>query len=176
MVLSLMAVTLGAGLSLGFVYEVTKAPIAEAQRMRQLQAIQEVVPPFSNEPLAEAFKVGADSLLCYPATSEGKAVGMAVKAFSSEGYSGEVWLMVGFDAEGRIHDIQVLEHRETPGLGTKMADEKFRAQFRGHNPETLKMQVKKDGGEIDGISGATISSRAFAQAVEQAWKAYQESN
>ncbi len=173
MVISLFLVTLGAAVSLGFVYEITKEPIAKARLERQLEAIRQVSPAFDNQPLAEAFKAGADSLECYPALEQGELKGLAVKTFSAEGYSGEIWLMAGFTPDGRVNDIRVLEHRETPGLGSKMADDKFRQQFAGKPFNAKTMQVKQDGGEIAAISGATITSRAFCQALEKAWMAFQ---
>ena len=78
--------------------------------------------------------------------------------------------MIGFDAKGVIQKINVLEHSETPGLGTKMEEPKFKDQFLGKSPETFRLRVKKDGGDVDGITAATISSRAFSDAVERAHK------
>ena len=82
--------------------------------------------------------------------------------------------MVGFDESGNILDVSVLEHKETPGLGTKMDDDKFKEQFRGKNPEEFNLEVKKDGGEVDAITAATISSRAFSDGVQRAYDALQE--
>jgi len=91
------------------------------------------------------------------------------------GFSGRFDIMVGFDHEGNIFNTEVLSHQETPGLGDKMDKKKsdFPLQFTGKNPETNNLAVKKDGGEIDAITAATITSRAFSDAVNNAWKAYQ---
>jgi electron transport complex protein RnfG len=82
--------------------------------------------------------------------------------------------MVGLKPDGTIFDTKVLEHQETPGLGTKMMEPRFKDQFVGKNPGTDKIKVKKDGGEIDAITAATISSRAFCDAVMRAWNAWQK--
>ena len=100
-------------------------------------------------------------------------MGVAIKTKSSKGYSGDIWLMVGLDTTGTIRNIVVIEHKETPGLGSKMTGEKFLRQFLDVNPTTTDLRVKKDGGTIDAISGATISSRAFSEAVKLASDSYQ---
>jgi electron transport complex protein RnfG len=81
--------------------------------------------------------------------------------------------MVGFNADGTIKNIAVLEQKETPGLGTKMKDEKFLQQFRTRNPSEFKLKVTKDGGEVDALTGATITTRAFCEATQGAWEAFE---
>lgn len=105
-------------------------------------------------------------------------MGAAVKSISMDGFSGEITVMYGFDAEGKINDYKVLKHAETAGLGSKM-QEWFRMKngdrcILGLNPVTHKMRVKKDGGNVDAITAATISSRAFLDALDKAYKAYME--
>jgi electron transport complex protein RnfG len=177
MLLTLTGVTLAASLALGFVYQWTKKPIEEAMLAKQLKAIEAVVQGYNNNPVQEKFKVatldGKDSLEFFPAKLDNKLLGVAVKTRSSRGYSGDIWIMVGFLTDGTIQDIFVIQHLETPGLGSKMADPLFRKQFSNKNPERSNLKVKKDGGEIDAISGATISSRAFSEAVLKAYETYQ---
>ena len=74
--------------------------------------------------------------------------------------------MVGFEPDGKIKNIAVLEQKETPGLGTKIKDVKFIEQYRNKNPSAFNLKVAKDGGEVDALTGATISSRAFSEAVQ----------
>jgi electron transport complex protein RnfG len=114
----------------------------------------------------------ADSLEVYPAKKGDKLVASAIRTYSPKGYGGNVWLMVGLLPDGTIHNVSVLEHHETPGLGTKMAETAFIDQFIDKNPASFTLEVKKDGGDIDAISGATISSRAFAQAAQLAFDNY----
>lgn len=178
MVLVLCAITVIAALSLGSVYNATKEPIALAKKQKQEQAIKMVVPEFDNNPTQEVVTVTtADGLelKVFPAKKGGSLVGAAVEALTTKGFGGEVKIMVGFDAEGQIVDYSVLEHKETPGLGTKM-EPWFRVgsgDVRGKNPGTSNLTVSKDGGDIDAITAATISSRAFLDAVAKGYEGYQ---
>src|SRR5690606_22593618 len=109
MVVTLTSVTLIAGIALGFVYEATQEPINKALLAKQLRAIEGVISRYDNNPVAEKYKVasgeGNDSLEFFPATWNGETVGVAVKTKSSKGYSGDIWLMVGFDPNGVIMDV-----------------------------------------------------------------------
>ena len=84
--------------------------------------------------------------------------------------------MVGFKPNGTVQNIVVLEQKETPGLGTKMKDEKFLSQFREKNPSDFNLNVTKDGGEVDALTGATITSRAFGEAVQMAYDEFMKNN
>lgn len=176
MVLSLTLVCLVCSALLGLVYGATKAPIEAAAVAKTNSAISAVVPAFDNTPSRETFKIGlsaGDSLSVYPATSGGIPVGYAIESNTNKGFSGTVKVMVGFDAEGNICGTSVLAHGETPGLGAKMTEPAFSGQFVGKNPASFKLMVKKDGGDIDAITAATISSRAFADALTRAYAAFQ---
>ena len=96
-------------------------------------------------------------------------VGYAVNSYTNNGFSGYISLMAGFKPDGSVIGISVLEHKETPGLGTKMTEPEFKEQFTGKNPGESMLKVKKDGGDIDAITAATISSRAFCDAVQRAY-------
>jgi len=84
--------------------------------------------------------------------------------------------MIGFNMQGEIQRAVVIEHKETPGLGSKMTGAKFLDQFLNKNPASTNLKVKKDGGSIDAITGATISSRAFSEAVQRAYETFQSMN
>lgn len=180
LIITLAAITFVGSLSLGFVFDWTQEPIAKAQMAKQLKAIEAVLDGYDNNPVAEKFKVatpnGKDSLEFFPATRNGKRIGTAVKTKSAKGYSGDIWLMVGFNEAGDVLRIQVLEHKETPGLGSKMSQPNFLNQYFGKNPGKNNLKVKKDGGEVDAITGATISSRAFSEAVQLAYDTFQSVN
>lgn len=178
MLVALIMVTLVASTALGFVYQVTKEPIAAAKLAKKLDAIQRVVPAFDNDPNAEEYKlpVDGDTLRFYPAKSNGELVGTAIETFTNQGFSGKIKIMVGLTPDGTVHNVAVLEHKETPGLGDKMEIKKsdWSTQFKGKNPENFKIAVKQDGGGIDAITASTISSRAFCEAVNRAYNAYME--
>ena len=142
MVLSLTLIALVSSALLGFVYEVTKEPIAQSNLNKKLDAIRQVVPEFDNNPNDEMFLLptgDGDSLEVYPAKKDDIIIGYAVNTYTNNGFSGNIKLMAGFKPDGSILNITVLEHKETPGLGTKMADPGFKDQFIEKNPALLKM-------------------------------------
>ena len=176
MVITLFVVTLVAAGLLGSVYALTKEPIRLAELKKKNEAIQVVVPGFDNEPSQEVKKVvvDGDTLYFYTARKGEKVLGTAVETFTTQGFSGEFKLMVGFAPDASIIDIAVIKHAETPGLGDKMEKGKseFSVQFMGKHPDSFNLAVKKDRGDVDAITAATISSRAFSEAVEMAYQAY----
>ena len=177
MVLSLTLISLGASACLGYVYQMTKAPIELSVLNKKLEAIKQVVPEFNNNPNDEMYRLPTgegDSLDIYPAKKDNVIVGYAVNTYTKKGFSGNISLMAGFKPDGTIINITVLEQKETPGLGTKMTGSDFKDQFNDKNPSEFKLKVKKDGGPVDAITAATISSRAFCDAVQRAYNTLQK--
>ena len=178
MILSLVLVTFIAGISLGYVNEITKGPKAQSKLLKKINALQEVLPAFNNNPVDDIIMISydklSDSVEVYPAFDNTNLKGVAIEGSSLNGFSGLVKLMVGFKEDGSIQNIAVLEQKETPGLGTKMKDEKFLQQFRGVDPQQFDLRDKKDGGHIDGLTGATITTRAFGEAVQMAHEIFQK--
>ncbi|MCU4176885.1 RnfABCDGE type electron transport complex subunit G [Carboxylicivirga sp. N1Y90] len=174
MVLTLLVITGVAGTSLGFMFELTKGPIEAAKKAKQEAAIKMVMPEFDS--LEKDTTIANTNF--FRASSNGELVGIAIEAVSPKGFSGNIKIMVGFKPDGTIINYQVLEHKETPGLGTKMADwfktDKGKQSILGKHPETNKLTVSKDGGEVDAITAATISSRAFLDAVRIAYETYND--
>ena len=178
MVLVLTGITLFAALALGSVYSLTKDPIAASKKAKQENAIKEVLPEYDRldaEVLVslEGFET---PFALYKAYKGDEFVGAAVQSISKNGFSGDIKVMVGFDAEGLIVNYSVLEQKETPGLGTKMADwfkiDKGNQDIRGKNIALNNLTVTKDGGEVDAITAATISSRAFLETIRYAYSAF----
>lgn len=180
MVLVLFVVTFVASAAVGVVNTLTADKIAQAQQDKQVEAIRQVVVPFDNDPLTEADTVGTPDggeLVFFPATKNGEPVGTAVKTYSNNGFSGFISIMVGFNPDGSIYNYSVLEHKETPGLGSKMGEwfvKGAKGDVTGKTPGTAGLQVSKDGGDVDAITAATISSRAFLDAINRASKALAE--
>jgi len=177
MVMSLTFISLGAAACLGFVYEFTKEPIELSNLNKKLEAIKQVVPEFNNNPNAEMYRLptgDGDSLDVYPAKKDNEVVGYAVNTYTEKGFSGRINIMAGFSPDGTIINISVLSQKETPGLGTKMTEPKFKDQFNGKNPSEFSLKVKKDGGPVDAITAATISSRAFCDAVQRGYNTLQK--
>ncbi len=178
MVLTLFMVTFIASGTLGFVYELTKEPIRMVEINNINNAIQDIIPDYDNNPYQESFKVPADgdSLVFYPAKNGEQLRGVAIETWTMKGFSGLIKLMVGFDMDGTIIDIVVLEHSETPGLGDKIQKEKsdFSLQFQGKDPSEFELAVTKDNGEVDAITASTITSRAYCEAVQRAYDKFME--
>lgn len=181
MVLTLFLVTLIAATALGYVYDLTKDAIEIAKLKAQAEAITKVLPQY--ETLGESFKVTAetegDSLEIFPAYNGQELVGIAIKTYTKKGFSGFISVMAGIDKDGNFSGYEVLEHAETPGLGSKMGvwfnnSDKPKQNIIGRNPNSTKFLVTKDGGEIDAITASTITSRAFLDAMTRAYKAYEE--
>ena len=181
MVITLFLVTFVAAGALGLVYEFTKEPIKEAKLKAQSEAIKKVLPSF--EELGETVKVaaenGEDTIEIFPAYQDDQLVGYAVTTFTNNGYGGYISIMAGIDNSGNFSGYEVLEHAETPGLGSKMNDwfrseEKPEQSVIGKNPESTEFEVSKDGGDIDAITASTITSRAFLEAMRRAYKTYEE--
>ncbi len=176
--MTLFLVTLIAGTSVGYVYELTREPKARADLEKKISAIRNVTPDFDNNPIKDAYPVELNgvTLTFFPVKNNGKHVATAVSTFSSEGYGGDIHLMVGFLPNGQIYDTAVIEHKETPGLGNKIETVKsdFSRQFEQKDPAAFDLSVKQDGGDVDGITAATISSRAYCDAVQRAYQAYRK--
>ena len=181
MVVTLFAVTFIAAAALGFVYDLTKDAIELAKIKAQNEAIEKVLPEF--EELGESYMVAVpstnDSVEFFPAFKEGKRVGIAVITYTNNGFSGYISLMAGIDSLGNISGYEVLEHAETPGLGSKMNEwfsnkEKPQQYVIGKNPDSHTFKVKKDGGDFDAITASTITSRAFLEALARAFDAYEK--
>ena len=173
MVAVLFTVTLVASAGVGAVNMITADAIAEANALATTQAVQNVLPEFDNTEISEQ-TIDDMTIVVYTATKGADTVGYAVETMSKNGFGGAIRLMVGFGADGKILNVNVLQQAETPGLGTKMADEgnPLLASIQNKNSWEVDFKVKKDGGELDALTAATISSRAYYEAVARAYEAY----
>lgn len=169
MVLMLFVIALVCSGAVAVVYSLTKEPIALAQQNKAVEALRKALPEFD----AIADTVEMDVCTIYPVVKGGSKVGYAVKTLSPNGFNGNVELMVGFTADGTIHNIEVLSQAETPGLGANMSSEgnALQASFVGKKAAEMNMAVRKDGGDVDALTAATISSRAYSEAVQFAYEA-----
>ncbi len=168
MALSLTLVCLVCSALLGGVYAMTSGPIADAQAAKTASSIARVLPEFSSEPQKMSVNVENVDYTYYSVPGAGIAVISSVG-----GFGGPLTLMVGIDEQGLVVNSVVLSHSETPGLGAKCAEESaFTEQFRGWDPAQKVLAVRKDGGEVDAITASTITSRAYAAAIANAYKVY----
>lgn len=177
MVLTLMIVTVVASFTLASVYNLTKEPIALAREAKRQEAIMQVVPEFDRLETRKFLPPdGRDSLEFNFAYKGDDLVGVAVGTYTNSGFSGLITAMVGFYPDGRIVDVVHLLHKETPGLGDKIEKSKsdWSNQFRDVNPREFTLRVKKDGGDVDGITAATITARAYCDAIQRAFSTFVE--
>lgn len=162
--MTVCAVSAGA---LSLVYSVTKVVIDENARISDAKKLREVLPSAANfvekEIKGRPLWIGLDK--------DGKEAGAVIKA-APRGYGGPIKTTIGINPDRTISSIAItkLDQTETPGLGVKITMESFRGQFKGKKGDALKL--KKDGGSIDAITAATISSRAVANGVKEGWDWY----
>ena len=176
MVSVLAGICLVASACVGAVYTITADPIAQAKAQATIDALSDVLPEFDNDPSANPAELTLDQMpvKVYTATKGGQVAGYAVETMTKNGFGGAIRMMVGFLPTGEVNNVNVLEQSETPGLGTKMCDEgnPLITSFRGKNPGDMKLAVTKDGGEVQALTAATISSRAYVDAMSRAYEAY----
>lgn len=154
----------------------TREPIAQAQREALRKALLQVLPEHVNDSQADVITLGKDKeqVAIYPAkNTEKTVVGLAWEVIAPDGYSGTIKILVGVRPEGKVHAIRVTFHRETPGLGNGIVDDaQWLGAFVGKGLEGTRWAVKKDGGEFDQFTGATITPRAVVNAVKRALEYY----
>ena len=166
----LTVICFGAALALGCVYELTKEPIARQQQLKKQRAIAAVFPdlPLGGGAEGSSVQVCADdgSEACREIFLLSEGRGIALEAVA-DGYGGPIDVMVGLLPDGSLSAISIIRHSETPGLGANITSESFCGQFTRCVPAEGGPQLKKNGGTIDHVTGATISSAAVLQAVQE---------
>ena len=169
MVIVLTLITVIAAACLGAMNNATAEPIAASKKAKQEAAIKAVLPEFAS---VEEDNVNNQKIFrAYNAN--GEIVGIAIET-AELGFGGDVTTMVGFDANGVLVEYSLLQHAETPGLGSKLVDWfKVKSDIRGAGADKMPLRVSKDGGEFDAITAATISSRAFLNSINKAYETYQ---
>lgn len=175
LVVVLTAIALVAGLALTGVYALTKGPIELSQKEKKDKALHDVLPGFSGNIADTVINIDGEDVTVHKAiNADGSLFGVGVETFTKKAFAGRFDLMVGFDDDGVILNTEVIKAGETPGLGDKINKSKsdFAKQFNGQDPAEYKLQVSKDGGDVDAITAATISSRAYCDAVQRAYNVF----
>jgi electron transport complex protein RnfG len=173
-VLAFLGAASGGGLAL------VKSGTAEKIEYQQLKfvkgpAIKAIMEGSTNDPIVDRFKLtrGEEEKSFYVGVFDGQAKGVAFET-SGKGYGGDIGVMVGVNMDsGKLLGVGVTTHSETPGLGARAKDDPaFAAQFRGM-PIDAPFKVKTDGGGVDAVTGATITSRGVCAALNQGIEMYQ---
>ena len=196
MLLVLTLVSALAALLLAVVNNMTSTTIAKINEEALSEGIKKVLNIGAEEQITVAEKT-VDSYVVFEVTRDGQWIGTAVKSTDKSGFGGDIEVLVGFNEAGKILGYEVLKHAETPGLGAR-AGEWFCTATSGEvkvvgflskiffgNPDPAgshniigrdiaqgELKVSKDGGDIDAITASTITSRAFLNAVNNAYKVF----
>jgi len=168
---------------LAFTAQLTKERISKAEREAQQQALFEIVPKVNhdNDMLSEIIKVpesawaglglksGGD---IYVARHTDETIAVIIPAVAPDGYSGDIRMIVGINADGTIAGVRIIDHHETPGLGDKIELKKTEwiLGFNGKSltsPKKPQWKVKKDSGDFDQFAGATITPRAVVNQIRR---------
>ena len=168
MIVVLTLISAASGLTLSAIYGLTKAPI-EYQTIKFVKepAVKKVLTGYDNDPILDrtTITVGTDEggkpieLVVFPAKKSGETFAVAIEG-QGRGFHGTIGVMVGVSKDGAITDIGITSHSETPGIGSRVTEQAFTSRFKGR-PITGEIQV-------DGISGATYSSKGVMSAVNEA--------
>ena len=180
--LILSAITIVAGCLLGLVYEITKAPIAQAQENAKQEAYKTVLADAAEftvddtldaaaaaNVLQEAGYTGDDiAEVAKALDASGAVMGYVITVTSHEGYGGDIKISVGILSDGTVKGIEMLEISETAGLGMKAAEDDFKNQFKDKQVEKFSYTKSGEDGDdkIDALSGATITTNAVTNAVD----------
>lgn len=186
LVLSMGIISCVAAALLAWVFLITEAPIKAAMKQKTNAALQQVLPAFDNQPAEDAVTLG--TVKFYVARKDGIITGFAGETISSKGYGGDITVLAGVALDGTVGTVLVTKQTETPGLGTVVCGRtrektlsglikgvketglppnRILDQFNGMKATVgeTPWAVKKDGGNLDAITGATITSRAVGVAV-----------
>ncbi len=163
-------------------HQATAPAIEQAERAIKNKLLAQTLPPgsFDNDLSRATYPLPADPELGlkrpasrYRATLNGRVSGIILEASAPDGYSGEIRLLIGILPDGRLGGVRVTAHRETPGLGDyiEIVRSPWIRQFDGsslNHPDTAHWKVRKDGGQFDYVTGATVTPRAIVKAVQGA--------
>ncbi|HOK04144.1 MAG TPA: RnfABCDGE type electron transport complex subunit G [Victivallales bacterium] len=180
---------------LAFVYKATEKDVSKMKQEKIAKALKSILGEFDNNPLESVINIeyNGRKFSLYPAKKNGKVFAYAISSTSPKGYGGKLTVMAQIDVSGKIGTVMVTEQNETPGLGTVATDRKrlktiaellsgkrdtslppnkVLDSFKGKNCSSAPWKLKKDGGQIDSITGATISSSAILDAMNFAAEAF----
>jgi electron transport complex protein RnfG len=182
LVIALTLIAAMAGFLISMVESATREPIKEQRRQQMIKALSAVLPTFDNSPDTDIVSLqnGVDKkgepvqVVFYRARKAGELVGTAFKVVAPDGYTGNIEVMIGVRPDEKVNAIEILTHAETPGLGDKITFSSFKDLFKDKGLDNADWRVKKDGGEFDQFSGATISPRAVVGAVKKGLEVFRE--
>lgn len=184
--LGLFAIITGGTIAL--THALTQDRIEQQKARAEAEALFEIIPAnrHDNELLRDTVALPAsktlnsgDALTAWVARRDDRPFALIVPVTATDGYSGDIHLLIGMDLEGRILGVRVTDHRETPGLGDKIETRKsdWILAFEGRSlddPEPEKWAVKKNGGVFDQFTGATITPAAVVSTIKETLMYFRE--
>ena len=167
--------------AVSLVHQTTEQRILQNQREASRQAFERVLEAglYDNHPIDHPVRVesaewvnGGQPIIIYNATLKGRPVATLLSINAPSGYNGNIILLIGILSDGTLSGVEVVKHRETPGLGDKIESHRsgWLKQFHGrsiNSPEPDGWRVARDGGVFDQVSGATVTSRAVVESLKQ---------
>ena len=177
-ILLMLFATIGAGI-VGLTHDNTIDAIKYNEQLTLLRNLNIILPTsdYDNDLLTDTIHVAPNTMLgtvsssvAYRARKQGNPVAVVLSAIAPNGYNGPIHLLVGIKYDGSLAGVRVVKHRETPGLGdaVEVRRSDWILSFDNkslHNPEQKNWKVKRDGGQFDQFTGATITPRAIVKAV-----------
>ena len=171
-----------------YTYDNTREQIAANERATLLRKLHRLIAPEQHDNVLledtvsvrdETLLGSAEPVMVYRARKNGEPVALVIAAIAPDGYSGSIKLLVGINVDGSLSGVRVVAHRETPGLGDAIDEARsdWIRSFDGKSlqaPDVSRWAVRKDGGEFDQLTGATITPRAVVKAARNALLYYQE--
>ena len=185
--IGLVLIAGGTTATVSLVERYTRDKIAANQSAREMRIVAAVLPngSYNNKPHEDMRLIIDDRLLgsqeplpAYRASLDKTPAAIAMTIEAPDGYVAPIRLLIGIDSEGRVIAVRAIQHLETPGLGDQIDAEKsaWIEQFKGRKlpAENVPLALRRDGGDLDHISGATITSRAVSNAVSNALRYYEQ--
>jgi len=171
MVVALTLVTVIAAALLGVTDVFTREPIIAAQRAMLHRSLEQVLPKHANNPIDDKlvlYSAEQNTTVYLARAAGGQVTALAWEVIAPDGYSGSIRILMGVLPTGAIYAVRVTDHHETPGLGDGIVRNKPWIDFFSDKTLTnVRWAVKKDGGDFDQFTGATITPRAVVKAVKK---------
>ena len=179
MVLALLAVAMVSTALLALTQSLTKAPIAQAERQALMQALMQVLPKHANNPLEDTRNITledakAPTVFYIARNRQHKIQAIAWETIAPDGYSGSIRILMSVRPDGHLHAVRITHHQETPGLGDGIMNLDWLASFKDKSLHNTRWAVKKDGGDFDQFTGATITPRAVVKAVKHGLNTFEQ--
>jgi len=173
MIIALLVVGVVCTLLLATTNIFTRAPIAQAERQALMNALMQVLPEHQNDPLTDARSITLQgdtkpTSFYFSRNKRNAITAIAWQVTAPDGYNGSIHILMAVHPDGSINAIRITGHKETPGLGDGITkNQAWLDSFGDKSLHNADWAVKKDGGDFDQFTGATITPRAVVKAVKK---------